>query len=191
MHYTAMKKTSTVVTRQNRTTTNGRRHLSAFVSLIGVSLVVAGCGNSSSSSSGPDPIVDDTTTRELLNNASVNIGGSLDTALNGISRVTSGSMGSDGFTEDPAESGIGGLWSNDAQSLVDTSLDLGNEENTIREGSRITIDPDDASVCAEELIGMDANDEEFQRCVALVSDCLLYTSPSPRDKRQSRMPSSA
>ena len=25
----------------------------------------------------------------------------------------------------------------------------------------------------------------------LLSDCLLYTSPSPRDKRQSRMPSSA
>ena len=26
---------------------------------------------------------------------------------------------------------------------------------------------------------------------AAESDCLLYTSPSPRDKRQSRMPSSA
>ena len=26
---------------------------------------------------------------------------------------------------------------------------------------------------------------------ALITDCLLYTSPSPRDKRQSRMPSSA
>ena len=25
----------------------------------------------------------------------------------------------------------------------------------------------------------------------LTADCLLYTSPSPRDKRQSRMPSSA
>ena len=25
----------------------------------------------------------------------------------------------------------------------------------------------------------------------LIKDCLLYTSPSPRDKRQSRMPSSA
>ena len=25
----------------------------------------------------------------------------------------------------------------------------------------------------------------------LIRDCLLYTSPSPRDKRQSRMPSSA
>ena len=27
--------------------------------------------------------------------------------------------------------------------------------------------------------------------LSLLSDCLLYTSPSPRDKRQSRMPSSA
>ena len=27
--------------------------------------------------------------------------------------------------------------------------------------------------------------------LALDSSCLLYTSPSPRDKRQSRMPSSA
>ena len=25
----------------------------------------------------------------------------------------------------------------------------------------------------------------------ILEDCLLYTSPSPRDKRQSRMPSSA
>ena len=30
----------------------------------------------------------------------------------------------------------------------------------------------------------------FQSLAGL-SDCLLYTSPSPRDKRQSRMPSSA
>ena len=29
--------------------------------------------------------------------------------------------------------------------------------------------------------------EEYRR----IKDCLLYTSPSPRDKRQSRMPSSA
>ena len=26
---------------------------------------------------------------------------------------------------------------------------------------------------------------------SVIKDCLLYTSPSPRDKRQSRMPSSA
>ena len=46
-------------------------------------------------------------------------------------------------------------------------------------------------------VGFDMN---AKRCEALmaghdatleVSDCLLYTSPSPRDKRQSRMPSSA
>ena len=33
------------------------------------------------------------------------------------------------------------------------------------------------------------NNQEFQMYQS--SDCLLYTSPSPRDKRQSRMPSSA
>ena len=47
-------------------------------------------------------------------------------------------------------------------------------------------DPDDpqAFVWSEVY----ANDEAFS---AHVSNCLLYTSPSPRDKRQSRMPSSA
>ena len=30
-----------------------------------------------------------------------------------------------------------------------------------------------------------------QLCDEHQNDCLLYTSPSPRDKRQSRMPSSA
>ena len=33
--------------------------------------------------------------------------------------------------------------------------------------------------------------EGVERTFALYSPCLLYTSPSPRDKRQSRMPSSA
>ena len=34
---------------------------------------------------------------------------------------------------------------------------------------------------------------EYKRSMAraLLANCLLYTSPSPRDKRQSRMPSSA
>ena len=30
-----------------------------------------------------------------------------------------------------------------------------------------------------------------QACRALREDCLLYTSPSPRDRQKSRMPSSA
>ena len=32
---------------------------------------------------------------------------------------------------------------------------------------------------------------EYGLAVGNAIDCLLYTSPSPRDKRQSRMPSSA
>ena len=35
------------------------------------------------------------------------------------------------------------------------------------------------------------SDEVFVSKVVQYQDCLLYTSPSPRDKRQSRMPSSA
>ena len=34
-------------------------------------------------------------------------------------------------------------------------------------------------------------DEDMETVVAEGIACLLYTSPSPRDKRQSRMPSSA
>ena len=34
----------------------------------------------------------------------------------------------------------------------------------------------------------DLNEQAFRRAF---ESCLLYTSPSPRDKRQSRMPSSA
>ena len=34
-------------------------------------------------------------------------------------------------------------------------------------------------------------DTEFETKFSVFSSCLLYTSPSPRDKRQSRMPSSA
>ena len=32
---------------------------------------------------------------------------------------------------------------------------------------------------------------QSSRCLDCGNPCLLYTSPSPRDKRQSRMPSSA
>ena len=34
-------------------------------------------------------------------------------------------------------------------------------------------------------------DRVMKRLIPQFGDCLLYTSPSPRDKRQSRMPSSA
>ena len=34
-------------------------------------------------------------------------------------------------------------------------------------------------------------DMSFLEMMDVLNNCLLYTSPSPRDKRQSRMPSSA
>ena len=42
-----------------------------------------------------------------------------------------------------------------------------------------------------EIVRSDNGGEFFGGEFASVCNCLLYTSPSPRDKRQSRMPSSA
>ena len=44
-------------------------------------------------------------------------------------------------------------------------------------------------VLASKIIVEEVESEDHQ--IALAEVCLLYTSPSPRDKRQSRMPSSA
>ena len=58
----------------------------------------------------------------------------------------------------------------------------------LREGVSID-DLKPRSFTAEDLIKL-GHTEGVTRHV-LISHCLLYTSPSPRDKRQSRMPSSA
>ena len=41
------------------------------------------------------------------------------------------------------------------------------------------------------VVGMSNNPARASNSVSRYMLCLLYTSPSPRDKRQSRMPSSA
>ena len=46
----------------------------------------------------------------------------------------------------------------------------------------------------KDLLSMNCNEEElekFERTHELDTACLLYTSPSPRDAHESRMPSSA
>ena len=40
-------------------------------------------------------------------------------------------------------------------------------------------------------VDWNAVDEVFLGCANQAGDCLLYTSPSPRDRTRSRMPSSA
>ena len=48
----------------------------------------------------------------------------------------------------------------------------------------------DPYMAAAHLINFPGRETETA-LIALVMDCLLYTSPSPRDQRGSRMPSSA
>ena len=43
----------------------------------------------------------------------------------------------------------------------------------------------------EILAGLEEQAEQIRELLAHYSDCLLYTSPSPRDRTRSRMPSSA
>ena len=50
----------------------------------------------------------------------------------------------------------------------------------------LSFNGDDTSVANEELLNLQSHELTVKGTV-----CLLYTSPSPRDKRQSRMPSSA
>ena len=60
----------------------------------------------------------------------------------------------------------------------------------IHEGNKA---PDVCPVCAAPASDFEEMKDEAaaDKKKGLDRDCLLYTSPSPRDKRQSRMPSSA
>ena len=82
------------------------------------------------------------------------------------------------------ESGI--RWGIDAADMTRLELPVG-EENTWRRGS-------DRLVLSHALPPGDMFDQLVPCGPSDTTDaqvCLLYTSPSPRDKRQSRMPSSA
>ena len=46
-------------------------------------------------------------------------------------------------------------------------------------------------LCGGDVANHQSWRHQLSQFLAKFSDCLLYTSPSPRDKRQSRMPSSA
>ena len=75
----------------------------------------------------------------------------------------------------------GGSLDESAPILVDNIRD--NESIEDRNSSNISLESSQ-----EEEPSVESSHSE---CNELINDCLLYTSPSPRDKRQSRMPSSA
>ena len=104
-----------------------------------------------------------------------------------------------------ALSGCGVLGGNDA---AQASVAEVSESSTVRvisgprffdiDPSALVDGPDATTTLAERVEGLSINSRDpvnarifFDGSQFVVNPCLLYTSPSPRDKRQSRMPSSA
>ena len=65
--------------------------------------------------------------------------------------------------------------------------------NLVRDENSVTGVVTDAhgEISADLVVGADGRSSIVRARSGLSANCLLYTSPSPRDKRQSRMPSSA
>ena len=61
----------------------------------------------------------------------------------------------------------------------------------INAGLRLWLDASDTSTMFTDAACTPGNEVTTKGQVVQCWNCLLYTSPSPRDKRQSRMPSSA
>ena len=65
------------------------------------------------------------------------------------------------------------------------------DDNAIEEAVKIK-EAGKATEVVAVTVGEEKAQETVRKALAVGADsCLLYTSPSPRDKRQSRMPSSA
>eukprot|EP01015_Nassula_variabilis_P024847 TRINITY_DN4789_c0_g1_i16.p2 TRINITY_DN4789_c0_g1~~TRINITY_DN4789_c0_g1_i16.p2 ORF type:complete len:115 (+),score=73.47 TRINITY_DN4789_c0_g1_i16:1-345(+) len=68
-----------------------------------------------------------------------------------------------------------------------------NKEASFEDLGFDSLDAVELVVAMEENLGVDLSNEEAEK-ITNVNDaitCLLYTSPSPRDRQKSRMPSSA
>ena len=85
--------------------------------------------------------------------------------------------------------GIGQSCPTDPESLLVSAFDFGFQ---LHEGQfRASGDPYIVHPVAVADLLRDIGASASVIAAGFLHDCLLYTSPSPRDKRQSRMPSSA
>ena len=106
--------------------------------------------------------------------------------------------------ESPHEAGV--IWVGTDDGLVQLTKDFGKTwTNVTPKGLKeclvnsIDISPHDAGTAYIATTRYKFNDHtpalykttNYGKTWTNISNCLLYTSPSPRDKRQSRMPSSA
>ena len=71
---------------------------------------------------------------------------------------------------------------------VKGSLRSMNREQEVRDAIKTGANDENLEFCKLDLLEDDGWEDAMWDCDYF---CLLYTSPSPRDKRQSRMPSSA
>ena len=75
-----------------------------------------------------------------------------------------------------------------AEQLSVDSGEVKPESNFQNDLGADSLDTVELVMALEEAFGNEIPDEAAE---SITTVCLLYTSPSPRDKRQSRMPSSA
>ena len=76
-------------------------------------------------------------------------------------------------------------------STEPTSTEPTNHSETTVTALQAQLDTQRAAYLAEGHVSAEVRIDRLERAVSLLQTCLLYTSPSPRDQRGSRMPSSA
>ena len=93
-----------------------------------------------------------------------------------------------GYAADPIKIGVAGPYTGGSSSMG----------VSMRDGVRLAIEEINKSggVLGRQLVAVERDDEAknergVQIAQELINNCLLYTSPSPRDRQKSRMPSSA
>jgi len=114
----------------------------------------------------PDPIIPVTTatTGELKSTAANTAGRSLGNALTGMQSVT-------GSADTSASAGLS-QGNSSPQSFISSTLALDDSGNSVttREGDRVTIDPDESQLCAEEFADSFSGTDSIAQCEALMAD---------------------
>jgi len=123
----------------------------------------------------PDPpaSLDSTPTETIVANTADTAGSSVDSALNAASQVSGSSR-----ILDSVQPNFANLWNAEATRLISTSLALNDSDGTTRDGNRITIDPDEATLCTEDALDVDNNQIDRERCQTLLQDLRVQIDPT-------------
>ncbi|MEM7257852.1 MAG: hypothetical protein AAF404_10735, partial [Pseudomonadota bacterium] len=120
----------------------------------------------------PPQSLETTPTETLKSNAASQAGGSVDTALDAAAQVSGQSNILASVQPDFSK-----LWNAQTTDFITKSLALNDSDSTTRDGNRITIDPDQATLCADPALNVDANQADRERCQTLLADLRLQIDP--------------